>query len=130
MATDAARATRGSILLTARIREALVGYAFVLVPIGFFILFFIYPIGYAIYLSRYDWGVLGKLDTVGWGNYVELYHDPLFHTALKNTLIYTAGVVPSQMALGLLLALAVNQRIRGRTFFRSAYYFPAIASSA
>jgi multiple sugar transport system permease protein len=34
------------------------------------------------------------------------------------------------MALGLLLALAVNQRIRGRAFFRSAYYFPAIASSA
>ena len=130
MATDAARLRAGSRLPTARIREALVGYAFVIVPIGFFILFFIYPIGYAIYISRYDWGVLGKLDSVGWNNYVELWHDPTFHTALKNTLIYTAGVVPAQMALGLLLALAVNQKIRGRTFFRSAYYFPAIASSA
>jgi multiple sugar transport system permease protein len=130
MATDAARLRRGSKLPTARIREALVGYGFVALPIGFFLLFFIYPVGYAIYISRYDWGVLGPTGSVGWNNYVELWHDPTFHTALKNTLIYTAGVVPAQMALGLLLALAVNQKIRGRTFFRSAYYFPAIASSA
>jgi len=130
MATDAARVARGPILPVARIREALVGYAFVLVPMGFFILFFIYPIGYAIYISRYDWGVLGKLDNVGWANYTALWHDDLFRRAVENTLVYTAGVVPAQMALGLLLALAVNQAIRGRGFFRSAYYFPAIASSA
>lgn len=130
MATNAATPARGPILPVARIREALVGYGFVLVPMAFFILFFIYPIGYAIYISRYDWGVLGKLESVGWKNYTDLYHDELFRRALKNTLIYTAGVVPAQMALGLLLALAVNQRIRGRAFFRSGYYFPAIASSA
>jgi multiple sugar transport system permease protein len=39
-------------------------------------------------------------------------------------------VVPTQMALGLVLALAVNARIRGRTFFRAAYYFPSLTSSA
>ena len=130
MATNAATPTRGPLLPTARIREALVGYGFVLLPMGFFALFFIWPIVYAIYISRYDWGVLGKLDNVGWKNYTDLYHDELFRRALRNTLLYTAVVVPAQMALGLLLALAVNQKIRGRGFFRSAYYFPAIASSA
>jgi multiple sugar transport system permease protein len=130
MATNAATPTRGPLLPTARIREALVGYGFVLLPMGFFALFFIWPIVYAIYISRYDWGVLGKLNSVGWKNYTHLYHDELFRRALRNTLLYTAVVVPAQMALGLLLALAVNQKLRGRGFFRSAYYFPAIASSA
>ena len=54
---------------TERIREALVGYAFILVPMAFFLLFFIFPIGYAVYISRYDWGILGKFDYVGWDNY-------------------------------------------------------------
>ncbi len=49
---------------------------------------------------------------------------------MKNTAIYTAVVVPGQMALGLTLAVVVNQKIRGRSFFRSAFYFPALASSA
>jgi len=130
MATNAATPTRGPILPVARIREALVGYGFVLLPMAFFALFFIWPIVYAIYISRYDWGVLGKVKSVGWKNYTDLVHDDLFRRALKNTLLYTAVVVPAQMALGLLLALAVNQKLRGRGFFRSAYYFPAIASSA
>ena len=51
-------------------------------------------------------------------------------TALWNTVYYALLVVPLQMALGLTMALIVNQAILGRTFFRSAYYFPALVSSA
>ena len=39
-------------------------------------------------------------------------------------------VVPLEMALGLLIALVINARIRGRAFFRSAFYFPSLVSSA
>jgi len=111
-------------------REALVGYAFVFVPMAVFILFFIYPMGYAVYISRFDWGILGPLGKVGWKNYTSLWHDTLFRRAVKNTIEYTVWVVPLQMTLGLLLAVIVNQRIRFRTFFRGAFYFPALASSA
>ena len=111
-------------------REALVGYAFVFVPMAVFLLFFVYPIGYAVYISRYDWGILGPLENLGWKNYSHLWHDTLFRRAIKNTIEYTVWVVPLQMALGLLLAVVVNQRIRFRTFFRGAFYFPALASSA
>jgi multiple sugar transport system permease protein len=111
-------------------REALVGYAFVFVPMALFILFFIYPMGYAVYISRFDWGILGPLEKVGWQNYTDLWHDTLFRRSIKNTLEYTLWVVPAQMALGLLLAVVVNQRIRARTFFRGAFYFPSLASSA
>jgi multiple sugar transport system permease protein len=114
----------------ARRREALVGYAFVLVPMTVFGLFFLYPMAYAVYISRYDWGVLGKIDSVGWKNYQELFHDDLFWRAMKNTVYYTVVIVPLEMALGLTTALVLNSAIRGRAFFRSAYYFPSIASSA
>src|SRR6266542_5976595 len=93
---------------TERPREALVGYAFILVPMGVFLLFFIFPIGYAVYISRYDWGILGPLETLGWKNYSHLWHDSLFMRAIKNTVEYTVWVVPAQMALGLLLAVVVN----------------------
>jgi multiple sugar transport system permease protein len=111
-------------------REALVGYAFVCVPMAVFLLFFIYPMVYAVYISRYDWGILGPLENLGWKNYSHLWHDTLFRRAIKNTVEYTVWVVPAQMALGLLLAVVVNQRIKFRTFFRGAFYFPALASSA
>jgi multiple sugar transport system permease protein len=122
---------------SARVREALVGYAFVAIPLLFFFAFFLYPIGYAFYISFYDWGILGKLASVGFGNYRELWHDHQFWTwpprrgtAIWNTFYYTAIVVPAQMALGLALALAVNAKLRGKSFFRAAYYFPSLTSSA
>jgi len=44
--------------------------------------------------------------------------------------VYTLVVVPLEMALGLVIALVINARIRGRVFFRSAFYFPSLVSSA
>jgi multiple sugar transport system permease protein len=140
--TRTAEARRRDTVASARIREALVGYGFVLVPMLFFIAFFIFPIVYAVYISFFDWGILGKQASVGWQNYRDLWHDSAFWTwpphihaanqnsALWNTFYYTIVVVPLQMALGLILALAVNARIRGKTFFRAAYYFPSLTSSA
>jgi multiple sugar transport system permease protein len=120
---------RGTTLGRESVREALVGYAFVLLPIASFLIFFMYPLGYAAYISFFDWGALGKIESVGLGNYRELSHDFLFGKALKNTLRYTLIVVPTQVALGLLLAVIVNNALRFRTFFRAAFYFPAIAGS-
>jgi len=111
------------------VREALVGYAFVALPIASFLIFFMYPLGYAFYISYFDWGALGKIESVGFGNYRDIFDDFLFGKALKNTLYYAAVVVPAQMALGLGLAVIVNNAIRFRTFFRAAFYFPAIAGS-
>lgn len=126
MAVTAKRQTLG----TARMREALVGYAFIAVPMGIFLTFFIYPLVYSVYISRYDWGVFGKIETLGWENYRELIHDEVFWRAIKNTLLYTAVAVPLEMALALTLAVVVNSGIRGKSFFRSAFYFPSLASSA
>jgi multiple sugar transport system permease protein len=116
---------------SAKLREALVGYAFVIVPMTVFALFFFYPMIRAFYISRYEWGGLtGKAGSVGLDNYRDLWHDDVFRRALKNTFLYTAAVVPVQMAVGLIMAIVVNQKIRARTFFRAAFYFPSLTSSA
>jgi multiple sugar transport system permease protein len=129
-ATEAAPRRPRLSMRGARLREAGWGYGFALVPIAVFGLFFIYPLGYAVYISFFHWGILGKTAPgTGTFNYSKVLHDPIFHTALKNIAEYTVAVVPLEMALGLSLALVINQKIRGRNFFRSSYYFPSIASS-
>jgi len=115
-----------------KLREALWGYGFAGLPMAVFGIFFLYPLAYAVYISFFHWGILGKDHThpgAGTFNYAKVIHDPVFHTALKNVAEYTIGVVPLEMALGLSLALLINSKIRGRNFFRSAFYFPSIASS-
>jgi multiple sugar transport system permease protein len=129
-ATEAAPRHLRASMLGARVREAGWGYAFALVPVAVFGLFFIYPFGYAVYISFFHWGILGKTSPgTGFFNYSKVIHDPVFHIALRNIGEYTVAVVPLEMGLGLSLALLINQKIRGRNFFRSAFYFPSIASS-
>jgi multiple sugar transport system permease protein len=138
MAVATSRAERGPRLGSERVREAFVGYGFVLIPLGLFALLYLYPIVYSFYISVHEWsGIEGNLGYVGLDNFRELRDDNQFWTwppergtALWNTFYYALLVVPLQMALGLLLALIVNQPLRGRAFFRSAYYFPALTSSA
>jgi multiple sugar transport system permease protein len=114
----------------ARLREAGWGYGFVSLPMAVFGLFFLYPFAYGFYISFYNWGIFGKTGGASWANYHALWADPTFHTALKNIGEYTVAVVPLEMTLGLSTALIVHAGIRGRKFFRAAFYFPSLASSA
>jgi multiple sugar transport system permease protein len=129
--TDAAPASRRTGLSAERRREARVGLAFIAVPMALFLFFQIFAIGYAGFISLWDWGLRGPREFVGIDNYAELLNDSVFiGKAIPNTLHFVAVVVPAQIALGLSLAVIVNQKIHGQTFFRGAFYFPAIASSA
>jgi ABC-type sugar transport system permease subunit len=98
------------------------------------LLFLVLNIGsffYALYISVWKWNIRsGPEAFLGIKNFQTALADPIFQKAIMNTLYYTVIWVPLTMAAGLLLAVVVNQRIRGRTFFRAAFYFPSIASSA
>lgn len=59
---------------------------------------------------------------------VLLAGDPIFWKSLRNTLYFTLVVVPVQGGLGLLLAMLVNSKLRGRNFFRTAYFIPTLTS--
>lgn len=88
-------------------------------------------IAYAGWISIWDWNLrTGPEAFMGLDNYTRALQDPIFIRAITNVVVYALLWVPLTMALGLSLAVIVNQRIRGRTFFRATFYFPAIASSA
>jgi multiple sugar transport system permease protein len=112
-------------------QEALAGYAFIAVPMLLFLVLQIGVIFYAAWISLWNWNIRsGPRQFLGLGNYVRMLNDDVFLLAVKNTLYYTVIWVPLTMAIGLFLAVIVNQKIRGQTFFRASFYFPAIASSA
>src|SRR5690348_16848784 len=112
-------------------QEALAGFALVAVPMAMFLILNIGSILYAVFISVWRWNVrTGPVEFKGIDNYTHVLADPIFQSAILNTLYYTVIWVPLTMAIGLFLAIIVNQKIRGKTFFRAAFYFPSIASSA
>ncbi|AEE45038.1 carbohydrate ABC transporter permease [Cellulomonas fimi] len=102
---------------------------FVAAPVVGYLLFTLYPIGFAVYASLTSWTGLGPMRFVGLENYVDLLSDEYFHKALFNTFFYMIGI-PIGLFLSLLLALALNRKIPGRTAFRTIYYVPVISSLA
>jgi multiple sugar transport system permease protein len=121
---------RRATIQTERRAETIAALTLIAVPMFFFLVLRIGAILYAGWISLWDWGLRGPREFIGLENYEDLLSNQVFHKAIGNTLYYAAVWVPLTMALGLLLAVIVNQKIRGQTFFRAAFYFPAIASSA
>jgi len=80
-------------------------------------------------LSFSEFRLLGSPDLVGLDNYVTLFSDSKFVQALINTVIYTLAVVPLAMALAILVALGLNQRIRFRAAYRTLFYLPVVTST-
>jgi multiple sugar transport system permease protein len=119
-----------SLVLLRRIYRARTAYLFLLPGLTLFVLFVIYPMLYSLRISFYDWNVIKpiKSEFVRLDNYRTLLTDPIFRRAILNTLAYTAITVPGQMILALIVAILLDQRIRGKTFFRVAYYLPVITS--
>jgi len=113
-----------------KLKEYLVGYGFVSIPMALFLFLSVGIFFYAVYISTFDWGIMGPNKSVGLDNYRKAFSDPIFFKAIRNSVKYALIVVPIQSAMGLFLALLVNSKIKGSKFFRSAFYFPSIASSA
>jgi len=83
-----------------------------------FLPFFLLPALFSAVVSLTNWKIVGTPSFVGLQNYARLIKDPLFITALRNTLFYTAVIVPTMAILGLGLALLLNQPLRGRIITR------------
>lgn len=94
-------------------------------------LFVVVPIFQAGWISVHDWQLTDDVHKlIGLTNYQKLFADTRFKNSLVNTLVYTVSVVPAQILLALAFALALNEKLRGRTFFRAAFFLPALVSFA
>jgi multiple sugar transport system permease protein len=123
-----------------KLQDAIAGFGFIAPAMLVLVVFLILPLLMAFYFSFTDWSGSRPLDQpnvyqfVGLDNYQRWVVDGRrvddFYRAVRNTLYYVMGVVPIQTALALVLAVIVNQKwLRGRSFFRTAFYFPSITSS-
>jgi len=110
--------------------EALIAYSFLLPYFFIFFTFTLFAIGYAVYLSFTNYNLLRP--PVWWGleGWRRVLSDELFiKKALPNTFKYVIVVVPIQTALSLILAFAMDQKLRFRRLFRTIYYLPSVTSS-
>jgi multiple sugar transport system permease protein len=112
-----------------RIREAIWGYLFI-TPNFLIILFFtIIPIFFSLYMSLTDWNILSKPNFIGLENYKNILNDKVARETFFNTFYFTVVSVPINTFITLLLAVFLNQKIKGITFFRTAFYLPVISAS-
>jgi multiple sugar transport system permease protein len=120
--------------------EALSGWLFTAPVIVILGLFLLIPVLMALWVSVSDWTGRGSpfasgVGFVGADNYAELLaggglQERDFGISLRNNAWYVLLVVPIQTAVSLLLAVLVNQQVlKGRGFFRTAFYFPSVTSS-
>jgi len=99
------------------------GWAFVTPGAVIILLFGAAPILWSLVLSLQRSTLLGSSSPfAGLANYRWMVHDPVVSQAIEHTLVYAALFVPGTMAVGLLLAVAMNRKIRGITIYRTAAY--------
>lgn len=88
--------------------------------------FLIGPLFYAFYLSLTDWDGFVKANFVGFRNFGRLFLDRELYVELFNTLKYMIGVVPCTIIIALGIASLLNSKVRGRAFFRTAFFLPMV----
>jgi multiple sugar transport system permease protein len=105
-----------------------VGYLMVLPYLLHIAVFLGYPLAFAFVLIFHRWNIYTPMKWVGLGNIKLLLTDPLIWRALVNTLYFLLIHIPLQLVLALGLAQLLNQKIRGRAFFRASYFMPVVVS--
>lgn len=106
-------------------KKPLILYTYFILPLFFTVFIFLYPLLQAFYLSFTNTDlVLKHSDFIGIENFIKVYKDPFFWSALQNTLIWTISRVILLFILGLSLALLLNEKIKGQALFRTLCLIP------
>lgn len=103
-------------------------YAFIAVPVLLFLCFTVFPLCSAFYMSFQQYSVMNS-KFIGLSNYFHIIHDPVFWKAMKNTIVYTICTVPVNILIAFFLSLMIFPlNNHSQTFFKSAFYLPAVTS--
>ena len=95
-----------------------------------FVVFFLVPSVAGFYYAFTDWSPYNRpLNFVGLDNFFRIFREPISIKALQNTLIYAVTTTVFKNVFGLLLALALNMKLKTRNFSRAVYFMPAILCS-
>lgn len=108
-------------------KETLAGYGFLMPNLLGFLLFTSIPVLASFVLSFVEWDLLSPPKFIGFNNFKMLFQDLLFWQYCWNTLVLMLAI-PFGVGGSLLLALALNQKLKGVVFFRTIYFLPTICS--
>src|SRR5262245_8684824 len=112
--------------LSLRSRSMIAGYLFISPVILGYLIWVAGPMVIAIWLSLTDWDLLRAPRFVGLENYRTMLQDDLFWQSLKVTFYYTIVSVPLSLVLSFAVAMLMNVKVRGISFFRVLFYMPSI----
>lgn len=113
--------------LRRRVSDALTIILFLLPSLILFVVFVLVPVVQAAHYSLYKWNGLGSLDDyIGLKNYQTLFNDPIFVQAVKNNFLIAILSLLLQLPLAIALALLINRKLPGRTFFRTVFFLPYV----
>lgn len=112
-----------------KLNEQKISYLFIALPFTLFFIFQLAPLFMSFFWSFTKYDVVHSPQFVGLANYKAiLFNDPLFWKALGNTCLYVVGVVPIGVTLSLLLAVAIDQKIKFKNFFKSIFFLPTVTA--
>ena len=104
-------------------------YAFLAVPIVFYVVVRFYPSIFAFYLSLTDWDIVSRdKGFIGFENYARLFSDSVFRKTLFNTIRYVVVGLPASMFLGFVLAYNINKLTFGSSLYKTVFFMPYITS--
>ncbi|MCX5679477.1 MAG: sugar ABC transporter permease [Candidatus Omnitrophica bacterium] len=104
-------------------------FIFIAPVVLLFAVFVLGPLVASFYWSFTEYNGIHSPKWIGLDNYrTILFNDPRFWKSIRNTIFYTVGVIPPGVILSLLLAMAVNQKIKFKNFFCTIYFIPTVTS--
>lgn len=106
-------------------------YAFLVIPLALYFIFFFYPNFMALIWSFFKWnGLTPNMEFVGLKNYISLFTaESVFYQALKNTIIYTVVLMIGSNLFGLLIALMIYKPSKVNNVFRTIFYLPGVLAT-
>ncbi|WP_352396723.1 sugar ABC transporter permease [Kineosporia sp. NBRC 101677] len=121
--------TSTSMFWTIHRRENLAGWLFIAPQVAGTVVFVLVPLVLVGWYSLHEWNVLaGEFTWTSSENYRQLADDPNLPKVLVATAVFSAGLLVLNLSLALLLAVLLNQRLRGTVVFRTLFFSPVVVS--
>lgn len=109
--------------------DSVVGWVMISPAVLLIGLFGLIPVFWSFVLSFQHNDLQTPATSAGLSNYRLLVHDPVFRNAIQHTIVYTVIFVPVTLVLSLLVAAALNRRVRGMSIYRLAVFIPVVTST-
>ncbi|NOK80926.1 MAG: sugar ABC transporter permease [Chloroflexi bacterium AL-W] len=111
-----------------RMRETIDAYGMLMPTILGAGIFFAIPLAISFYLSFTNARLFGTPSFIGLGNYLNVFRDPTFYTAMINTAVFSVSALFLSTVPALFLAVLLNEKLKGLAFFRGLFFIPVVAS--